>query len=256
MVYLDEAGISNPAQEPYVVVAGVLVHADRVWQALEARLNELVLQYVPPEKQEGFWFHATELFSGGKNFPRDEWGREERWKILDELVALPRRLKLPVIAGWVERAKLATKYPGLDTTALSINAQTIAFAICTYGIDLYMRQGLDVAEGEVAAIVMENNDQARSQIRKFHDFNRNPKNHTLLKSKNFGEFAIQRIIGTPHFEEKGGSSPLQLADVCAFAVKRHLMRTPESERFYSPLKSSMILLDKAELPASPSITAL
>jgi hypothetical protein len=27
-IYLDEAGISNPAQEPYVVVAGAIVHAD------------------------------------------------------------------------------------------------------------------------------------------------------------------------------------------------------------------------------------
>jgi hypothetical protein len=33
MVYVDESGIS--AGEPYLVVAGAIVHADRQWKALE-----------------------------------------------------------------------------------------------------------------------------------------------------------------------------------------------------------------------------
>jgi hypothetical protein len=70
----------------------------------------------------------------------------------------------------------------------------------------------------------------------------------FLKSHNFGALALTRIVDTVHFAEKGYSSPLQLADVCAFAIKRHLMKTPENDRFYLALKKWQILLPKEELP--------
>jgi hypothetical protein len=104
MVYLDEAGISKPDLEPFVVVAGVMIHADKQWHAVEAHLSSLTDRYVPPAKREGFSFHATELFSGGKTFTREEWPKEERWTILDQLVAIPGKFELPVVAGWVARA--------------------------------------------------------------------------------------------------------------------------------------------------------
>lgn len=250
MIYLDDAGLSNPLQEPFVVVAGVMVDADRQWLELERHLEALADTHAPPERRDEFFFHATELFSGGGFFPRDKYPREERWKILDELMAVPKKFKLPIVAGWVERAKLAEKFPNLDRATLTVHAQSIAYMICTYAADLYMRKGKDVREGEVATIVMENNNQARKQIAAMHMFNRNPKNAEVLYSYKLGDLVLKRIIGSPHFEQKGQSSPLQLGDVCAFAIKRHLMRTPESARFYAPIQRGMVILDKSELDAS------
>jgi hypothetical protein len=71
----------------------------------------------------------------------------------------------------------------------------------------------------------------------------------------FGDLALKRIIGTPRFEEKGDSSPLQVADVCAFVIKRHLMKTKESDRFYGPLRQGMVLLPKEELPITAADVA-
>lgn len=248
MAYMDEAGISNPAHEPHVVVAGVLINADKQWQAVERHLIALADKYAPPGKRDGFYFHATELFSGGRNFPRDQYDRESRWRMLDALLSIPGDFDLPISPGWTERAKLAAKYPHFTRKEVTDNAQAIACAVATFGVDHFMQHGKGVEPDEVASLVMENSD-ARPLLRSFHNFNRNPRNAETLEKLGFGAMAFKRIIGSPHFEEKSDSSALQIADACAFAIKRHLMKAPESARFYDPIKRMMILLDKSELDA-------
>ena len=100
LVYLDEAGISNPQQEPYLVVAGIIVHADEQWYALEQYLRDMVTDFIPPSLRAGFTFHANQLFAGGgKIFDRDVWPKETRWQILQELVSIPEKFDLPVVCG-------------------------------------------------------------------------------------------------------------------------------------------------------------
>lgn len=65
-VHLDEAGIANPDHEPYVVVAGPVINADRDWKRIEEHLSGLADEFAPPGTREEFFFHATDLFSGGK----------------------------------------------------------------------------------------------------------------------------------------------------------------------------------------------
>jgi hypothetical protein len=64
IAYLDEAGISD--KEPFAVVAAVIIDGDRHWRALHDALSGLADLCAPPEKRNGFIFHATELFGGGK----------------------------------------------------------------------------------------------------------------------------------------------------------------------------------------------
>src|SRR5689334_2437387 len=87
MVFLDEAGTGNPAKEPFVVVAGVIIHADQQWKAIENHLFQMMQRHSPipfGELPYNYCFHATELFSGGKIFARELVPREQRWAILDE----------------------------------------------------------------------------------------------------------------------------------------------------------------------------
>jgi hypothetical protein len=78
LVYLDEAGISNPREEPILVVAGIIVHGDDQWKNLEQEILSLRGEYIPEQFREGFVFHATELFSGGKFFNRESWPKQIR----------------------------------------------------------------------------------------------------------------------------------------------------------------------------------
>ena len=100
--YLDEAGVSNPKQEPILVVAGVLVHADTKWKPLERRLRSLAQECVPAEHLADFRFHAKDLFHGSGFFPRDKWSMEDRFRVLEELATLPAEFDLPVVYGAVE----------------------------------------------------------------------------------------------------------------------------------------------------------
>jgi hypothetical protein len=51
-IYLDEAGISNPANEPYLVVAGVIIDADHQWMAVEPHLHVLAETRTPASAPE------------------------------------------------------------------------------------------------------------------------------------------------------------------------------------------------------------
>ena len=72
-VYLDESGVGDPKREPFLVVAGVIVHADIQLKAIEKYLASMVECFVPPDKKEGFFFHARELANGGGAFDRNSY---------------------------------------------------------------------------------------------------------------------------------------------------------------------------------------
>jgi len=64
LVYLDEAGISNEAQEPFLVVAGVIVNPDRRWRDLEAHFARLSKKYFPKHVGSPIVFHAKDIWHG------------------------------------------------------------------------------------------------------------------------------------------------------------------------------------------------
>jgi hypothetical protein len=241
--FLDEAGIANPAQEPFVVVGGALVHADKQYKMLERYLHDMVEDFVPPERRRGFAFHATELFSGGANFERNVWPKEERWKILDELVAIVQKFDLPLVFGRVERSHYATRNPQVKPRQATINAQVISFLMCLNSIETYMKIK---APDEVATIVMENNNEARQLIKAVYQTVRDPANREAIEAANCSQLIPEHVVDDVHFTEKGRSSPSQIADVVAFAVKRHLQKSPESDRFYLPLQRNFVRLPKEE----------
>jgi hypothetical protein len=240
LVYLDEAGIGNPKQEPIVVVGGIVVNADREWKALERYLIDMADEFAPAKHRHEFIFHAKDVFHGGGFFPRSRWNKEDRWKILEHLCDIPKKFDIPIVWGKVIRSEFANRYPDEPLRMQAVKCQTIAFNACSIGIEFYMKRY--AGENEVASIVMENNDQARSMIKEFHSFARNPLNAPWLKEKGFGKFAFERIIDTVHFAEKTDSSLLQVADAVSFCMKRYLMNTPESSRFYDALRPMLAIV--------------
>lgn len=56
-------------------------------------------------------------------------------------------------------------------------------------------------------------------------------------------------MDTPHFEEKDSASPLQLADACAFCIKRHHMKARDEERFYMPIFRRLIAVPVIDMQA-------
>jgi hypothetical protein len=103
IVYLDASGLSNPQQEPLVVVAGVIVLPDKQWKAINTYLSDLADEYVGRPRKFDFYFHALELFHGTKNFPREKYDKATRFRILDRLIEIPKLFDSPIVWGYAER---------------------------------------------------------------------------------------------------------------------------------------------------------
>ncbi len=59
LAYLDESGTGKIEHEPYAVVAGVIVNADRQYKAIEQYLAAMADQYLPLRTTDAV-FHARE----------------------------------------------------------------------------------------------------------------------------------------------------------------------------------------------------
>ncbi|HUB97199.1 MAG TPA: DUF3800 domain-containing protein [Stellaceae bacterium] len=242
-IFFDIAGISNPKHEPIVVCAGVITHPDKQWKLLREYLLGMVDEYVPVEHRAGFAFHATELFSGGKVFPRDKFDREWRWRVLDELVSIPEKFDLPIVWGRTPREMvepggyLAPTTPLLVTPPRVVHAQMISFTVACAAAEYWMNQ---VAEpDEIAQMIMENDDQSRAFIRYVQRYLSDPFFNSRF-SEQYRVFRLSRIMYPIQFEEKTDSSALQVADVCAFVLKRWCMNKPEIDRFYKPIEPFLV----------------
>jgi hypothetical protein len=229
LLYLDEAGISKRDEEPYLVVAGMIVHGDRDWKPLQARIDVLVREYIPEEDREDFVFHATELFSGGKYFTREKWPREKRWEILRKLVSIPHAMHLPVISGWVDRSESIFE----DSDAPDVLAHTMAFCQCLISAERWMRY---FCENDVAMVIAEDTQSVKPSLKGALRTLRDPKRLVELQLDDVPNLPLQKIVDTVHFAGKRESGPLQIADACAFVLKRHLMGKADITSFYELLR--------------------
>lgn len=239
VAYLDEAGISNAAEEPYCVVGGVLVNADQQWKAVEQRLAEIADEYTPQRTKGTFAFHAKDIWHGSKLFDRNsvDWPRDKRMQLLRDLCAVPAKFGLPVVIGFTVREKLAKEMPGLSRKDLAINAQVYAALRCTIQIEMYMQRA--AADGEVAMLIYEDNQTCRTLIRKTHNFLRIVDISPVLSDEIKPFFPMRRVVDTAHFADKTDTSLIQLADVCAFVMKGRLIKPQENDELFEPLFSQM-----------------
>jgi hypothetical protein len=248
VAYLDEAGIGDIDNEPIVVVAGVIMHADGQWLTVEKRLKACVLKHIQEQDRAGFYFHGKDVFSGSKHLPHSRYTREHRWALLDELCGLPHELSLPVFFAWIDRRELGKKHPTAPIKDLTTAAQAICASVCMFAIERFMRENYG---NEVAFVVHENNDQSRAIVREMHNEFRNPSKQLQDFQNSHGtaySLPFKNIVDTAHFAEKKDTPMLQLADICAFAIKRRLMAKPNSDRFAKPIEGQLIINLKGGWP--------
>ena len=239
LVYVDEAGISDKRQEPFLVVAGVIIDADKQLVALERHLDKIVARHIPPEHHGDFVFHASHLFNGGgKVFTRDnpEWPLQKRLAIADELAAIPAKFRIPLPMTWVERANFPSnaEYRSIRTDAeKTLAAHVAAFVACAIQVEQWMRRQTN---GEVCMMVVEDNDNARRFIRQFQNYYQTQDVAKDLDAEARKFFPFRRIKHDPLFEPKKRSSILQLADFWAYVAKRFAMDTEDRRyrRFMIP----------------------
>jgi hypothetical protein len=240
MIFLDAAGLSSAVEEPFIVVAGVIIHPDLQWKAIRAHLSDLAEAFIPREHRDGFVFHSTDLFSGNGIFKdREKFTPELRWQILDELAAVPHRFDLPIVWGTVPRRELEApgRLPAPSGLSPVVHGQMIAFTVAAAAAERWMQEVADPEE--VAQMIMEDDHQSRGFLKITQRYLSDPQYYQRFRAEH-DAFKLSRIIYPIHFEQKTDSSALQIADLCAFALKRWRMKKPHADRLYKALEPNLV----------------
>jgi hypothetical protein len=253
-VYVDEAGISNNGHERTVVVAGVILYPDMQWRALEAHFQELKVQFVPLDKREDFVFHAKDIWHGeGKVFGRDVYVGDRR-EVLRALCSTITKFELGVVYGHVSKQVIADS---LDAASLPISPKTVV-QICYMAAlaDALGRANAWVgryAKDEFVSVVIENNNELkRFGQRMFKELRSNTLSPEIRKV--MPQLPFPHIMDVPSFMFKEDAPVLQLADFCAFILRRFLDGHEDAAEYLRPLMPLMMAsvyseADFAELAA-------
>jgi len=243
-VYVDESGIS--IHESVVVVAGVIIHADSQWKAVEKHVGELINKYVAEEDRAGFVFHAAELFHGsGKIFgKRQKYPLERSRQALKEVLSIPSKFHLPVVVGFIRKEPNSPKESKESRRVSVALDQSLAFSLCAMGAERFMRK-LPYPH-EVATIIAENNTETKKIVKEMHDTLRgmHPTRAEFLKSTStrwkFGPnfLPLTKLVDTVHFAEKTDAFLLQIADACATLIRYYIEEKPNIEEFLTAFTPS------------------
>jgi Protein of unknown function (DUF3800) len=236
LVYLDEAGISDRRQEPHLVVAGVIVDADRKWKELETYFRNLAVACFPDGAVDPhrFVFHAKDIWHGNGRFDRKKWPRPQRLRLLSQLAQVPRLFELPIVMGAIDRASVLEEIAARKLEVSAKGARQLthaqAFLVAIQGVENWMqRKTID----EVAMLIAEDTDKMRDTIDRFHE------GYTDPDLEGDDAFRSRHIIDCVHFAKKQKSVLLQIADHCAFIIKRKLMNRADIEPFFAALSGQI-----------------
>lgn len=231
-IFMDEAGTS--AQEPVVVVVGLIVEADQQLRRAESAFK-LLEDQVPEPHRDGFVFHATEIWSARKY--RDAWPINDRMAYFKAVLGVAAHLRLGLSWSVVKRTAgsedAMAKFPRNKERLQHV----IAFVNCMWGADRFLREW---APQELGSFVAEDAPEARNDIRIAIEGARdyrvrlreNEIEATLLAESPLltsADMALSRVRPAVQFVKKGDEILLQLADALAFAMRRFFSDLPHGD---------------------------
>ena len=233
VTFLDEAGVANPKQEPFLVVAGIMLDPDRHYGALDAKLRALAEECFPPERSEvlahvraygrPFIFQAKDVWHGSGFFPREEergpihgWSLVRRMKVFEALSKNPEKFSLNVVWGAVDRRMFFEVQKAKPSKKTESFLHALAYFQTMRRVDSWM---IENAPREHTMLYAED----RPEVKSYLDIV-----HTMCVDRSVDENAPSHAFSSTHifepvaFVPKDRSAILQVADHCAFIIKRKL----------------------------------
>lgn len=215
-----------------------------------------VLGTVPPQYRNDFVFHATDVF-GGDKYKDSGWSITDRLFLLKSMMSIPRRLGMAVTVAAHWRG--AIEYPSTGPLSMSQFEHMQAFALCISMADRSIRKY--AGHREVATIVAEDVPEMRRFLRRvpamFRDGVHLPPSHLRQTpadleagySVQAGTMQISRIRKSIHFVEKADDPIVQVADACAFGIRRFLAGERFGEEFVAAILGDVSALRNFGAPA-------
>jgi hypothetical protein len=239
LVFFDEAGSStDDQQEPVLTVAAIVVHGDLQTLPIEKDARSIIDTLVPEQFRPHFEFHAKDLFSGSEKFrgwPKD--GPTGRYAALGAFMNLIPKHNLPVLSGSINKPGFWKSGGGkiwLDKSEREKKhvPHAVGFMFCIFEVETWFlenapyERGLCIADETKARAVLKND------LRHFRDgieFTAEEGERRTLQ--------LDHLIDTIYFGNSHESIMLQLADCCAFFIKRTAMGRPDAEPFFRIIRT-------------------
>jgi hypothetical protein len=179
LAYLDEAGISSRLHEPYLVVVGVIIHPDNQWKDIDQFFHELSVEYFPHRPPgRRVIFHAKDIWHGSGDFERGKWPLKKRMKLLSRLAEVPTKFSLPIVFGYIDRARHERMiHPSIKTQSTKF-AHVFAFLNAVSRVERWMR---DSAANEVIMLIVEDTDKVKAIIRALQSAYTDPGRNAALR---------------------------------------------------------------------------
>lgn len=244
------------SHEPITLYCAVIIEEDRQLLAVEDKLDQI--HRLVPVGYENVPFHATEIFGGGRApFKRGQPGSPTqteferlRAEIAPRLGSLPMQLAIPICIGGLDRRCLTLpKHQGKARKAIQIGAP---FVRCLSMVELWFRRN---APHENYRLVIEDNQEWRGRFDKVV---------RLLQEEAFCEelradmdygsaelYPFRSMLGEPIFEGKRAGSALELADFCAYVIKRMAMKRDDAiySQYFEAFSRQIFTVTSLELPS-------
>lgn len=212
--YLDESGTGG---QPIAVMVGVVADATRMhltkdhWSDLLSELSDII----DHELNE---FHAHKFYKGD-----GVWG---------ELEGDDRSKLISTIMRWVKDRKHSIVYSAINTAVFKSKAPRITelsdlslWKVLGLHVSLSLQrahQGLAKTKGHTVLIF----DDAVKEKQKFTELLLRPPQWTdEYYAREEDEAPLNRLIDVPHFVNSKHVALVQVADLCAFLLRRHFELT-------------------------------
>lgn len=225
-IHVDEAGTSR--WDRIAVVAAVIIDGDRDFRRAEEKIGEAIKEHIPSDMQEGFVFHAKDVF--GKLKKERGWEIEKCYEITEAWLKVIVDLSLPFVTAWAAKPEHIIKNDRpYYTENANMLAHVTAFLTCFLKCDEYLAE---FCQGEVGSLLAEDVPSMKRTL------------NTMRKALVKGHFSelewlqkhpISHIKNAIQWCDKDDAVLLQLADACAFSFKRYITCQKGGDRLYSAM---------------------
>ena len=246
LVYLGESGdtgtsLSDPNQ-PHHVLVGLLVH-DTLWEGINAEFDVVCQGHFlnsPGEQDAPREIRLAEVFQGRGAFI--SWPKAKRHQLIDDLVSILTKRQTPLIVAYMHKGEFAAAQPDELGRKAGWGAPWVpAFSRLLFSLDILMDESNmetmsseqlhrgDTPELKERATIIANAAK-RSDSRAMQE---------LIRTE--VDLPTGAILEGIHFASPEDSHCTQLADMCAYFMRRRFQQPDLPSPQYDALEDAHVL---------------
>jgi hypothetical protein len=218
-------------------IMATLMVKDSQFRTLEAIMSIVSDDLIPTEKQAQFTeFKASEIYGGHGLY--QGIAESDRFKAISRLLSLLRDTDIMVVYGALNLDHLR------KLNYASANALDVVFRICARGVEDWMRKQLELQFQQYSAQGTPDED-VRFDDRALFIVDESNENKILLQKtfrqmrRSFwqqDESELEHLFDDMYFGDSKFSVGIQLADVCAYFIGKHVSGDMGAEEFYAQIE--------------------